>query len=552
MKDTLLNLSHQYEDALQAYLSGSGEQALQRAYELGREAINAGLGVLDIAAVYQHTLFNVLLRTVSREESTTAARSAADFFMESLSPFEMAQRGYQDANATLAWLNETLDRRKRADDERKRLLSLEQSARAAAEAAQHRLAFLAEASILLDASLDYEATLNNLAKITVPYLADWCLVDIGAEGGGVRRVAAVHADLHKTQVATTLHDACDEFNELIGIPEVLISGRSRLVSAVSENVLGSSLCGNQLRDTLSQLGFKSYMIVPLVARHRILGAVTLVAGESGRRYERDDLAFAEDLARRSAIAVDNARLYAQAQRAIEARDEMLSIVSHDLRNPLGVVLMSAMILIKNADTLQLPQQQRDQLEAIKRSAERMNLLIRDLLDVSRIEGGRLRIERHPFEVRELVSEAVDHVALLARRKHQSLETSVECGDVRVFADRERVFQIFSNLIGNAIKFTPDGGQITVSATNDGDFVEFVVSDTGPGIPSEHLPHVFDRFWQAKHTARMGTGLGLTIARGIAEAHGGRIWVESEPGSGSRFHFTLPVFVSQEATAQEHA
>jgi signal transduction histidine kinase len=552
MTERILKLAEQYTEALDLYLAGAGEDALQRAYELGREAIQSGLGVLDIAAVYQQALLKVLLRALTQEESTRAAQTAADFFIESLSPFEMAQRGYQDANATLLWLNETLERRKRADEERARLLALEQSARAAAETAQQRFSFLAEASTLLDASLDYEITLNSVARLAVPYVGDWCLVDVVEEDETVRRVAVAHADPTRNELASELHHGSDELNQYLGLGEVLAEGKSRLLGEVNEVAWSTYNLNEACVKVLRQLGMHSYMVVPLVARQRTLGAVTFVSSSPERHYTRDDLVLAEDLARRAAIAVDNARLYAQAQRAVQGRDEMLSIVSHDLRNPLGVILMTSMILARNAPKIGLESQHLDQLHAIKRSADRMNRLIQDLLDISKIEGGRLIVDRRMHTVTELVEDAMESLAPLAEKKRQQFTQHVENGNARIYADRERVYQIFSNLVGNAIKFTPEGGSITVSGRVVDEEVEFCVTDTGPGIPEENLPHVFDRFWQARHTARLGTGLGLTIARGITEAHGGRIWVESRVGEGSKFCFALPLVRSAELQSAEAA
>lgn len=542
MPERMIRLAENYRQALESYIQGAGEQALERAYELGREAIQAGLGVLDIAAVYQQALLSVLLKSVTQEQSTEAARSAADFFMESLSPFEMAQRGYQDANATLLWLNETLERRKRADADRARLLAMEQSARAAAEEAQHRLGFLAEASMVLDAALDYEATLKNLANLSVPYLGDWCMVDV-REDGRSKRVAMAHADPWRTIVLGRLESGSlfDEVNELLEISDVLETGRSRMRHLTPDSRAAHALTP-ECEQVLDELGLSSFMIVPLITRQRTLGVVTFVDGGSGRSYDRSQLTLAEDLARRAAVAVDNARLYAQAQRAIEARDEMLSIVSHDLRNPLGVILMSSMILMRAAPGVDLNQ---DQLQAIKRSAERMNHLIQDLLDISRIEGGRLVVEQRSQRVGELIEDALEAMRPLAEKKRLRIGTEMDDPNTTIHADRERLYQVFSNLIGNAVKFTPDGGSILVRAANRSDAVEFCVKDSGPGIPPENLEHVFDRFWQVKHTARMGTGLGLTIARGITEAHGGRIWVESEVGKGSQFYFTIPMARSEE-------
>jgi len=223
---------------------------------------------------------------------------------------------------------------------------------------------------------------------------------------------------------------------------------------------------------------------------------------------------------------------------------VLAIVSHDLRNPIHAIYMAASFLLdvlpdaESADPTEALT--RRQAEVVRRSAQRANALIGDLLDVTRIEAGHLAVSAAPVEAADLVADAVHDATPLALDKGQRLAAS--CADPlpAVRADRGRVAQLFGNLLGNAIKFTPAGGRVTVHAEAVGEEVRFAVVDTGPGIPPDHLPHLFDRYWQARETADLGTGLGLFIARGIAEAHGGRLWAESRVGGGSTFHFTLPV------------
>lgn len=540
MNETQMGLSEQYATALRNYVHGQGERALQRAYEIGREAIGSGLGVLDIAAIYQQCLAQSLQACTTVEDGTRIARLAAEFFIESLSPFEMAQRGYQDASAALLWLNDTLERRKRADEERAGLLVLEQKARAEAEAAQQRLGFLADASALLDVSLDYTTTLRNLARLIIPRLADWCVIDVMTAEGAIANLIVEHANASLVGLARELQQRYPpDPNDDHGVSRVLRTKESELHGQLGEKELDALARDAGHYGMLQKLGCNSMMIVPLVARQRTLGALTLVRGQASPIYIKKDLDLAEDLARRSALAVDNAKLYSQAQRAIGARDELLSIVSHDLRNPLGVILMSAMILIRNSAAAGYKPQEVHQLEAIRRSAERMNHLIQDLLDVAKIESGHLPIERRPHEPAGLIKDAIESLKPLAERKSLKLMTDQIAELPPVWADRDRVFQVFSNLIGNAIKFTPESGDIRVSVGRGENCAVFSVRDSGPGISPENLPHIFDRFWQAKHAAKLGTGLGLSIAKGIVEAHGGTIRAESQVGQGTTFVFTLP-------------
>jgi signal transduction histidine kinase len=245
--------------------------------------------------------------------------------------------------------------------------------------------------------------------------------------------------------------------------------------------------------------------------------------------------FAQEIARRASMAIDNARLHEQARRAVQSREDLLAVVSHDLRNPLSVILVSATLALHAWPP---GDANRRTIEAIRRSALRMDRLIGDLLDASTIEAGRLSLETAVQSVDQIIRDAIEALEAPAAQKRVKLDamSAVELG---VFCDRGRMLQVFSNIVGNAIKFTPEGGSIQVRAEPRNNEVWFFITDTGPGIPEDQLPRLFDRYWQAKRTARLGTGLGLTIAKGIIEAQDGRIGVESQVGVGSTFFFTLP-------------
>jgi signal transduction histidine kinase len=272
---------------------------------------------------------------------------------------------------------------------------------------------------------------------------------------------------------------------------------------------------------------------------RKLGTIQLWDKKEAGEFDEADEAILTQLAQLASVALENARLFRAAQDATRARDDLVAIVSHDLRNPIHTIHMAASFLLDIAPTNDRRLQARRQLEVIQRSATRANRLIQDLLDVARIQAGGLAVDPIPVDVKSLVQEAVDSATPLASAAHLKVECEVADQTPRVSSDRERVLQVFANLIGNAIKFTPKGGEIRILASLEDSNIRFIVADTGPGIPPEHLNHVFDRYWQAKSTAKLGTGLGLSIAKGIVEAHGGRIWVESPPASGAQFNFTLP-------------
>jgi PAS domain S-box-containing protein len=430
----------------------------------------------------------------------------------------LAHRGAEGRLETLSTIIRDISDRKRAEESQQ---------------------FLSESSRVLVAALEYEATLHSLARLVVPRLADYCVVGV-LEGDEVHRVAMAHRDPAREPQLLELGRVRSRPHTVVGVQSVLRTGEPELVPEVTDAWLRASAEDEAHFATHRALAPRSLMIVPLVARGRTLGAITFAStAESGRRYGLGDLALAEGLAARAALTLDNARLYKDSQLATHARDEVLAVVSHDLRNPLNVISLGATYLLKHLPERAEGASWRKQAELIRRSADRAVRLIQDLLEVAKIESGRLAVERGPEDVGCLLDEVIELHRPLAEARGLRLERELEADAPPVLADRSRVMQVFSNLIGNAVRYTPEGGCITVRARREGRFMRFCVSDTGKGIAPEHLPHLFERYWQMKG-AREGAGLGLTIARGIVEAHGGLIQVASEPGKGSTFFFTLPV------------
>lgn len=393
--------------------------------------------------------------------------------------------------------------------------------------------FLVDAANLLASSLDYEETLAAVAQLAVRSLADFCVIDV-VQDGEIRRLQATHADPDKAALMRELL----EFPLERGRPhlslKVLDSGSPLLVPELTDALIESVTQGPEHRRIVEALEPRSLMVVPLVARERVIGVMLWVS--SSRSYEADDLVLAERLARLASLEVENAEHYRDLQRALRERDRVLGVVAHDLRNPLNVIAMSAELL----RDLPLPEDRRArQLGMILDSAMRMDRLIQDLLDVARMEGGRLQLRRQSHDPEVLAREAVDLNA--ARAADKSLRLDVVSTGVAppVWADRDRILRLLSNLIDNAVKFTPAGGRVEVRVEEAEQGARFAVADTGPGIASDELPQLFQPFWQARGGSGEGAGLGLAIARGIVEAHGGTIWAESVPGEGSTFHFTIP-------------
>lgn len=280
-----------------------------------------------------------------------------------------------------------------------------------------------------------------------------------------------------------------------------------------------------------------FLALPLLLHGESIGVMACIGRPGSRAYDERDLRLGLRIADLAALASDNARLHQATRLAVLARDEIVGIVAHDLRSPLSTILLASRLLRRPGTE---PERRSGRnLELIERSAARMNRLIEDLLDVVRVDSKSLTVRRDKLASNELVREILD--GHRAAATSAQLDLVLECAThlPPVSADHDRVLQVFDNLIANAIKFTPTGGRIVIGASPRESEVVFSVADTGMGIDAESLPHVFDRFWQARREDRRGVGLGLPIVRGIVEAHGGHIWVESQAGMGTRFAFTLP-------------
>jgi PAS domain S-box-containing protein len=443
----------------------------------------------------------------------------------------------EDVPVGRVWSFRDVTSRLRAE-EQERALTREQAARAEAENSQKRASLLAEASRVLSTSFDYQTTLAALVRLAVPALADYCALDILEGEDTFERIGEAHVDPAKSQllreVATFPRSALTARHPLI---RVMSTGAPVLEAEITPAFIRASFAETGQRRVVEALGPRSLICVPLVTSGKPLGALTLITSGSGRRYEIADLSLAADLARRAAIVVEHARLFHEAEQATRARDDVLAVVAHDLRNPLNTVTMAVSMMLETTPPERV--QERRQAEIVRRAADRMNRMIQDLLDVKRMESGRLTTDMKPEAPAVLINDTIDMLRPLAAGNTIRLETDIEESLPLVLADAARVQQVLSNIVGNAVKFTPRDGRITVCAESIGGEVRFAVIDTGPGIPAEQLPHIFGRFWQAKTSDRRGIGLGLAIAKGIVEAHNGRIWVESHVGLGSTFYFTLP-------------
>jgi signal transduction histidine kinase/ActR/RegA family two-component response regulator len=434
--------------------------------------------------------------------------------------------------------------------ERARLYEAERAARAEAEAERRRLALLAEASAVLNASLDPAAITDALARTAVPRFASYCIVCGLEEDGTPRFLHAVHEDPAKEATMRAMRERY-AFGHHHPIDEVARTGKSKLERVIDAAWVRQIAEDDEHLAMLHSIPTASSIVVPLNARGHTLGVLSFGLAEG--HYEKADVALAEELAHRAALALDNARLYHEAQEASRVKDEFLGVVSHELRTPLNAILGWARML--RTGTVREGSQPRA-LEAIERNAINQARLIDDLLDASRITAGKMRLDASIIQLSPVIEAAVQAVTPGATAKDICIQTAFEQGESPVLGDPSRLQQIVWNLLSNAIKFTPKGGRIEVRLTRAGDEATLIVSDNGRGIRADLLPHVFERFRQGDGTLTRhsgGLGLGLSIVRHLVEAHGGTVRAES-PGAdqGATFTVKLPIAKPSAQTASSPA
>ena len=425
--------------------------------------------------------------------------------------------------------------------------------REAAERENRRAEFLAQASAALASSLDYEATLRTVARLAVPHIADWCSVDVVDEQGAIKQVALAHVDAEKVELARTLQQRFPGDSKTPNSVQTTIqSGRPLLMADVPDAVIERAARSPEHLAAIRSLGITSYICVPFGVHGRTFGAITFVSAESKRHYTEDDLRFAADVAYRSALAVENARVYSHANAANRAKDEFLATLSHELRTPLNAVLGWTRMLRSGAvPAAKVPRA----LEVIEHNANAQVRLVEDLLDLSRIITGKFRLDVQTMHLSSSVEAAVAAIQPAATAKNIAVEVVAGADLGPVYGDPQRLQQAVWNLLSNAIKFTAAGGRVRVELIGEPGRVVIVVADSGEGIAADVLPFVFDRFRQADSgttRSHMGLGLGLAIVRHIVELHGGRVSVSSDgEGCGATFRLELPALaVSTSAAAAQ--
>ena len=496
-------------------------------------------------------------RTLGYSQDEVQGQTPNSFFVasESLDQTSEAENYWRSKDGTvrfIAWSKTTLTpnhviltgndmtERKRVEQQREQFIRAE-AARAEAEASERRAAFLAEAGTMLAGTLDYERTLINISRLAIPTFADWCFVYLALNGREITSGLIAHADPKKEHLAQQIEIQPEDLsNEVLPIVRVFQTGRPELLADINDQELRETVRDKAKYEALKQFGLRSAIVVPIPSRHSPLGVIGF-ASANPNRYTSTELIFAQDLARRISLALENARLYREAQAANRAKDEFLATLSHELRTPLNAILGWTQILrSKRLDEVTTARA----FEAIERNAKAQAELIEDMLDVSRIITGRIRLDMQPVRLSEAIEAALDAVRPTADAKGVRLECDLLPDRGIISGDQHRLQQIVWNLLSNAVKFTPAAGVVRLKLEYNDLEARITVSDTGRGITPQFLPFVFDRFRQAETMVSRtagGLGLGLSIARHLVELHGGLIEASSEgEGRGATFTVTLPL------------
>jgi len=433
---------------------------------------------------------------------------------------------------------------------------------------ERRALFLAEISKTLFESLDYEQTLSNIARMAMPELGAWCIVDI-LEKERIRRLAVFHPDPDRQSLVKELELSYPPSeDDIIGAPRILETQQPELVPEVTDDLLATAHLDKKHLGILRALGFCSYMVVPLKARGKLLGAITFIAADESQRYTPRDLLFAEDLAGRAAVAMDNARLYEEAKQAKEeavaavsraaladrAKTDFLATMSHELRTPLNAIAGYAELLELGMRG-PVTEQQREAIARIRRSEQHLLGIVNDILMFAKTETGRIPLKLENTTVTSVLGSVRFLVEPLLAANEIRLTQEGCSEEISVVADRDRLNQILVNLLSNAVKFSPRGGEVRILCEVKEHLVAINVEDDGHGIAADKLEEIFEPFVQLSsgltRTAE-GSGLGLAISRELARLMGGDVTVRSELGKGSTFTLTLPMSAPTPAVLEGQA
>src|SRR2546421_759814 len=419
---------------------------------------------------------------------------------------------------------------------------------------QERQRILDQVSNLVVSSLDQQITLTEIAQQLVPSLADYCRIAILDEQHEIQEIAVNHTDPDKVALVQALYDQYkDQAEPVYGVQKLLRTGKPELISNVSQDVLAHIQVHPDMLDILRELAMKSYMGVPLIARDRIIGAITFSSVRPSREYTKADLYFAQELARRIASALDNVHLYRQAQAEIRERknaeealresearkDEFISMASHELKTPL-TSLKGFTNLLQRRLSKQGDMQALHFLTRMEEQLDKLTKLVSELLDVTKMQTGKLEFREERFFLNELVRQTLENLQGTTETHHLQLEEVI---DVQVPGDKDRLGQVLINLLTNAIKYSPEADTVIVRVSADEHNAIVSVQDFGIGIEETHQEKIFERFYQVNDDTEKtfpGLGIGLYISSQIVRGHHGLLWVESAKGAGATFYVSLPL------------
>ena len=422
--------------------------------------------------------------------------------------------------------------------------------------AEQTACFLAEASVALAGVVDYEQTLRRIAEMAVPAFADWCAVDMATEGDLLRRVAVAHSDSAKIEPARELFIKFPPKTGYVGgIGKVLRTGESEYLTEITDELLEAGVKDPEQLAMLRRLGPRFSICVPLRPRGGTPGVLTFVMAESARHYDEHDLRVAEDLARRATVAIENAELYRALREADRRKGDFLATPAHELRNPLAA-MRNALHLMKGPDA-DAPSEPSDEWAMAERQVNHLTRLVDDLMDVARIERGKMELRRERVPLAAILRHAVETIRPAAEARGHTLLLDVPRKPITLEADPTRLEQVIDNLLTNAVKYTEAGGSVTLKATVESGQPVIRVRDSGIGIAPEKLPTIFEMFTQVHDPSdrtQGGLGIGLGLVKVLVEMHGGTVSAFSAgPGLGCEFTVRLPAdAVVQPADVREHS
>ena len=503
------------------------------------------VGIAAVIALIMSVLVNLFFsHAVRAREEAIGELNAVNKDLEHQS--EQLELQAAEMESQSAELEATAEDLKATNDELNRTTRVAEQARDTAENSRRQLEreqkgskLLAEASRILASTLDYEKTLQAVANLAVGELADWCGVDLVEPSGSVRQVVVAHLDEEKVRWAKELNKRYPpDYSAPTGVGSVIRSGEPVIYPDISDEMIVAASRDPVHLQIMRELQIRSALIVPMIARGRTLGALTLISSRPQRHYGEADLALTLELGTRAAMAIDNAQLYRDARAASESKSAFLATMSHELRTPLNAIIGYQSLLAEQIAG-KLNESQMAQVSRIRASADHLLGLIDEVLTFSRLDAGKETVLHEELTLHSVVGGAVTMVTPLAAAK--GLKLRDETTDGRIVTDGGKVRQILLNLLSNAIKFTDDG-EIIVRSEHDDTSITLSVEDTGIGIAPENLENIFDPFWQVEQRSTRragGTGLGLSVSRSLARLLGGDVTVQSTPKGGSSFKLSLP-------------